>query len=355
MSIEKKIFDNIGKINVYSYTITNSTGAYVEILTYGARIRQIAVPDKNGNLSNVVLKCDSVKEYMENSTQYYGAIVGRCANRIKDSMYMHNNNLYILTKNDGNNHLHGGNTALHNMVWTCIKEKSNSITLEAVQSHGTEGYPGDIKIYAEYSFDDDNNLKLSIIAQSNKDTIFNPTNHAYFNLDTNITNIGNHLLKIYSEEYTPVDAEGIPTGEIAETPEIMNFSNYKYIGDGLKNIKYSEDLLLRGGYDHNYVIKHDNYKTTIFAELISPESGRKMELYSTAPGLQFYSGNYLDDIQTALCLEPQYFPDAVHHADDMSWAPYPFLEKGYSTCFEITYKFSTVTEEEIEQLTKDSI
>lgn len=351
MSIEKKVFDKLGKISVYSYTIKNKSGAYVEIINFGARIRQIVVPDKDGNMSNVVTCCNTVKEYTMPGNEYYGAVIGRYANRIKGGTYTHNNLLYILTQNEGENHIHGGPNGFHNMIWTCTKTTEDTLLLEAVQPHGTEGYPGDLKMFLEYTFNDDNVLRLSLLAQSSKDTIFNPTNHSYFNLNTEGSDAGEHFLKIESREYMPVDKTGMPTGEILETPEIMDFSTHKRINTGLKNKKYSEDLLLRNGYDHNYVIKRDNCITTKAAELISVESGRKMEITTTAPGLQFYSGNFMKSPHTAVCLEPQYFPDSVHHIDDRAWAPMPFLEKGYAARFEVSYIFSVIMEEEAQELT----
>ena len=351
MSVEKVLFGKLGKNDIYSYIIENKSGAYAEILDFGGRVRKIVVPDRNGNLSNVVLGCDSPQGYLEPGNEYFGAVIGRCANRIRDGIYIYNNLLYVLSRNEGDNHIHGGRKGFHNMMWKCVGIEENAVCFEAIQRHGTEGYPGNIKMSLIYRFSEENVLTMTLMAQSDRDTIFNPTNHSYFNLNTQGSDAMRHFLEIESEEYMPVDRDGIPTGEICDVCEVMDFSEPKRILTGLKSEKINEDLINRHGYDHNYVIKHDAFNIAKAAVLTSVESGRRMTLYANTPGLQFYSGNFLEEPRTAICLEPQYFPDALHHSDDFYWNPQPILEAGLLTKFEARYEFSVISQEETDTLT----
>lgn len=351
MSVEKFLFGKLGKSDIYSYIIKNHSGAFAEILDFGGRVRRIVVPDKNGELSNVVLGCDSPQGYLEPGHEYYGAVIGRCANRIRDGIYIYNNLLYVLSRNEGDNHIHGGRKGFHNMIWKCTGVEEDAVCFEAIQRHGTEGYPGNIKMSLTYRFGDDNLLTMSLMAQSDRDTIFNPTNHSYFNLNTEGSDAARHFLEIPADEYMPVDRSGIPTGEILDVSEVMDFRKPKRILTGLKAEKISEDLINRHGYDHNYVLKHDSFHIAEAAILTCVESGRRLKISSNAPGLQFYSGNFLEPARTAVCLEPQYFPDAIHHSDDFYWNPQPILEAGLLTKFEARYEFSVISEEEIDRLT----
>ena len=351
MSVEKVLFGKLGKNDIYSYIIENKSGAYAEILDFGGRVRKIVVPDRNGNLSNVVLGCDSPQGYLEPGNEYFGAVIGRCANRIRDGIYIYNNLLYVLSRNEGDNHIHGGRKGFHNMMWKCVGIEENAVCFEAIQRHGTEGYPGNIKMSLIYLFSEKTVLTMTLMAQSDRDTIFNPTNHSYFNLNTQGSDAMRHFLEIESEEYMPVDRDGIPTGEICDVCEVMDFSEPKRILTGLKSEKINEDLINRHGYDHNYVIKHDAFNIAKAAILTSVESGRRMTLYANTPGLQFYSGNFLEEPRTAICLEPQYFPDALHHSDDFYWNPQPILEAGLLTKFEARYEFSVISPEETDTLT----
>lgn len=353
MSVETTLFGKLGKHDVFSYTIRNKSGAFVEILDFGGRIRKIVVPDKNNHFSNVVLGCDSPQEYLKSSHEYYGAVIGRCSNRIRDGVYVHNNLLYVLSRNDGENHLHGGRKGFHNMMWRCCRTEEDLVCLEAVQRHGTEGYPGNLRLSLTYRFSEDNTLSMTLLAQSDRDTLFNPTNHSFFNLKEEGSDATLHFLEIKACEYTPAGPDGIPTGEIldVETSDVMNFTEPKRILTGLKKEAVCEDLFNRSGYDHNYIIKKEPFSMRKAAVLTSVESGRRLTLYANTPGLQFYSGNYLDKPRTAICLEPQFFPDAVHHAEDPRWQPIPILEAGLLTKFELRYQFSVISSEEIDQLT----
>lgn len=350
VSVEKTLFGKLGKNNIYSYRIENASGAYVEVLDFGGRIRQIVVPDKNGNLSNVVCGCDSPQEYLMDGNEYFGAVIGRCANRIQDGMYIYNNLLHVLTRNDGDNHIHGGRSGFHNMMWRCTSTEEDAVNFEAVQRHGTEGYPGNMRLSLTYRFTEKNSLSMILWAQSDRDTLFNATNHSYFNLDKPGSDATKHFLQIYSTEYTPTDKDGIPTGEILDVSDVMDFSDPKRILTGLKSENTDEDLMLRQGYDHNYVIMRDAFSIKRAATLTSVESGRRMVLFSNAPGLQLYSGNHMKPPRTAICLEPQFFPDAIHHQDSRLWLQ-PILEAGLLTKFELRYDFSVISQEEIDRLT----
>ncbi len=354
MSIGRKLFGKIADQEIYSYTITNNSGAYVEIIDYGCRIRQIAVPDIKGDLCNVVRCCNSPDGYLSREYEYDGAAVGRCANRIKGGTYIYDNTLYTLTKNEGQNHVHGGNMGFHNMMWRCISEKNNELIFSGFQSHRTEGYPGNIRLSLSFNFTEENELVINMTAQSDRDTIFNPTMHPFFNLNRPGTDASLHFLKIYSDKYTPLDSEGIPTGEILDIPPIMDFREPKRIKSGLKYMRLSRDLMNRGGYDHNYVLHHSPEGPVLAAELTSVESGRSMAVYTSSPGLQLYSGNFMKRRHSAVCLEPQFFPDAVNNRGKGRYWDDPIIKSGMLGKFDVRYKFSVISQDEIHALTKSS-
>lgn len=357
LSTEKKLFGQIGEQDVYSYFITNSSGAYVEIIDFGCRIRQIAVPDREGFLDNVVRCCDTPMEYLDSEYEYDGALIGRCANRVKDGMYMYKNNLYILSRNEGSNHIHGGRRGFHNMMWECVKMKDDEIVFSGFQAHNTEGYPGNMRMTVSYRFTEENELILNLTAQTDRDTVFNPTFHPYFNLNKPDSDASLHFLQIFADKYTPLDKEGIPVGEGKAVPlsPIMDFRNPKRIMTGLKHKRLDKDLKLRGGYDHNYALRFNISQEIKAAELISVESGRKMTIYCYTPGLQFYSGNFMQNPHTAVCLEPQFFPNSINHLYNDYWHPDPVLDAGCLGDFDVRYKFSVITPEETKTLTGSDI
>lgn len=351
VSTEKILFGQIGEQDIYSYIIRNKSGAFVEIIDFGCRIRQIAVPDINGDIGNIVRCCNAPEEYLDPEYQYDGAVIGRCANRIKEGMYCYENRLYMLSRNEGINHVHGGLRGFHNMMWECTKMKDDEIVFSGFQAHNTEGYPGNMRMSISFKFTDEYELSVKMVAQTDRDTIFNPTLHPFFNLNKPGTDASLHYLKIYADKYTPLDKEGIPTGEICDLPGHMDFRKTRRIDLGLKHIKMSKDLMDRHGYDHNYVLKYDTVNEVKAAELISAESGRKMTVYTSLPGLQFYSGNFMNIPHGAVCLEPQYFPDAINNRGRSNkWQCDTSLKAGYLANFDVRYKFSLITSEEAKKL-----
>ncbi|MFD2033304.1 aldose epimerase family protein [Belliella marina] len=310
----------VGDQTAKVFHLENGNGMEVEISSFGAVVSKLIVPDKDGNLENIVLGYESIDGYDTND-YYLGATAGRYANRIAKGKFEIDGTSYQLTTNDGNNHLHGGDLGFNRKNWDAesIKgEKSIKVKLTYTSPDGEEGYPGELVSTVVYELTEDNKLLISFEAETDKPTIVNLTHHGYFNLSAMKEDILGHELKINAAKYTPVDDELIPTGELKEvsgTP--FDFNTSTAIGARISEIK--------GGYDHNYVVKeqHDGQMAKM-AELYHAGSGRVMELYADSPAVQFYSGNFLDGKLTTngvtysqymgLCLEPQTFPNAPNEA-----------------------------------------
>ncbi|MCL1142643.1 aldose epimerase family protein [Shewanella gaetbuli] len=335
---------------ITKYTLRNSKGIEVEIINYGGMITSLKVPDREGVFEDVVLGFDDLQGYIDN-TSYIGALIGRYGNRIAKGQFSLNDVDYQLEINNGVNHLHGGLKGFNKQVWKSESFTENDevgVKLTLVSPDGAGGYPGTLSTTAIYTLDDDDQLSLKFEAETDKATPVNLTGHSYFNLAVNGT-ITNHKLKINAQNYTPVDATLIPTGEIAEvkgTP--FDFRETKEIG---LNINDKNQQLVYGlGYDHNFVL--DDYKAgtvRTIATLSDPHSGRIMEILSDQPGLQFYSGNFLDgttigkdstqyQYREGLCLEPQFFPDSPNKAN----FPSTILEPGTTYSNQIVYRFSVM-------------
>ncbi|PRR79622.1 aldose epimerase family protein [Clostridium vincentii] len=349
MAIIRKDFgktkDNID-VNIFS--LTNDNGMKVQIVTYGAAVVSIIVPDKNGNFDDVVLGYDHIALY-EKGTKYFGASIGRCANRIKDGKFKIKYNEYSLAQNDGNNHLHGGIKGFDKVVWDAkiLDNENNVLELSYFSKDGEESYPGNLTVNVTYTLLEDNSLKLEYKAVSDTATIVNLTNHSYFNLSGHGSgNILNHKLMINSDKFTLNDKYSIPTGEVrvvTETP--MDFKTLKPIGKEI-NVDY-EQLHFGLGYDHNWMLKSNGNIHEIAAKLVDETTGRVMDVYTTKPALQFYSANFLDgyDIgkggisyekRGALCLETQYVPNAINNNKFTS----PLLESSEEYNSTTIYKFS---------------
>jgi len=340
----KKLFDRTpdGK-EVYLFTIGNKNGLTAEIINYGGIVVSLYVPDKNGKADDVVLGCDSLEDYSD--SPYFGAVIGRYANRIENAVFELNGKEYRLAKNDGNNHLHGGIKGFDKVVWDVLEHSDNTLKLHYLSPDGEEGYPGNLDITVTYTITDDNELSIDYKAKSDADTIVNLTNHSYFNLSGHDSgNILNHQLKINAEKFTVSNEELIPTGEIAGvegTP--LDFRNLRPIGDGIQadniHIKYGN------GYDHNFVLNVSGKEPEFAAEVFDPASGRRMKVYTTKPGIQLYTGNYISDIKGkggirygkngGLCLETQFFPNSVKHKH----FPSPVLKAGELYHHITIYKF----------------
>ena len=304
-----------------TYTITNSKGASVTISDFGGIITKLLVPNKDGKLIDVVLGYDSASDY-ENGGGFLGALIGRVGNRIGKGHFTLNGQEYQVATNDGANHLHGGNIGFDKYIWQ-VEEVEQGLKLSMESSDGDEGYPGNMKVEVLYTFDDDNCLTIDYKAESDKDTLCNLTNHAYFNLDGHDGgNIEEHVLKLYASAFTPTDEGNIPTGEIADVSETpFDFMMAKMIGQDIekdcKQIKYGS------GYDHNFVLDKALGEMGMVADVHSNKSGIRMTCETSQPGVQFYTGNHLggnvgkDGViykkRGGFCLETQNFPDAINH------------------------------------------
>lgn len=359
--IKEKAVCTIGEKDIDIYTLFNNNGMSAKITNYGGIVISLFVPDKNGNCADVVLGYDRIESYFENKA-FLGAIIGRHANRIEDARFELNGVEYLLDKNEGKNHLHGGIKGFHKEIWDAELDK-DCLKLTYLSKDGDDKYPGNLKVTVTYRITDDNAFRIDYFAVSDKDTVINLTNHSYFNLSGHASgNILKHKIKIYADKFTPINEECIPTGEIREvrgTP--LDLTSLKPIGAGLTS---DCDQIKKGnGYDHNWVLNNkgaasentrhsgrpDSLQCSLAAEVLEPDSGRIMEVYTTKPGIQFYSGNNLadagmgkDKVQyqkwSGFCLETQYFPNSLKHRH----FPSPVFRQGEEYRHTTVYKFLTV-------------
>ncbi len=288
-------------------TLRNTNGMSAQILTYGAIIKELNVPDRDGKFANVVLTTDTIEKFQKFPAS--AAVIGRVANRIAGAQFDLEGTTYKLNANERKNTIHGGRKGFAQQVWTIAGDadpkEPSQVTLRYVSKDGEEGFPGTLMTSVTYTLTDNNELRLDYEAASDKPTIVNLTNHAYFNLAGGGSAL-DHVLQIPSEKYTPTDAELIPTGEILPlegTP--MDFRKATRVGDRIDQLKPKP-----GGYDHNYVLS-DGKGLKFAARLSDPKSGRVMDARTTQPAVQLYSGNHVG--HTAVCLETQHYPDAIHH------------------------------------------
>ncbi|MBT4866309.1 MAG: galactose mutarotase [Planctomycetaceae bacterium] len=318
---------------VERFLLSNEKGMVVSIMTYGAIVTSVEVPDKEGNVANVTLGFDSLDGYAdaENKDPYFGAIVGRYANRIAAGKFSIGDNQYTLAINNKPNHLHGGVVGFNDVVWVARvadTENDDSVAIELtyVSADGEEGYPGELKSTVLYTLNNNNELRIEYTATSDKATPINLTNHCYWNL-AGVTDgegtqqILDHVLTLPCDNYLPVDETLIPTGDmnaVADTP--MDFTKPMAIASRFSEVKGDDE---NGGYDHCYVIDGWDESLRLAARVREPNSGRVMEILTTEPGIQLYTGNFLDGEpangnfaqHTAFCLEAQHFPDSPNQPD----------------------------------------
>ena len=321
--------------NGFVYTLTNSLGFEVSITNYGGAITSLKTPDRYGCFGDIVLGFETLEEYVRNP-RYFGALIGRHANRIARGMFSLNGANYQLPQNNGVNHLHGGFKGFDKRDWTARPDE-NALHLTYLSKDGEEGYPGNLNAFVDYTLVD-NELRVDYRATTDRETIVNLTNHSYFNLRGEGTILG-HELRLNADYFTPVGADLIPTGEINPVAGTsMDFRNSKVIGT---------DLDAAGGYDHNFVLNDYDGLMKSALRLYEPSTGRVLEVLTTQPGMQFYSGNFLDGSlvgrngvkyvkYAGLCLEPQHFPDAPNHSNFPSTVLRPGEEYKQST----VYRFS---------------
>jgi len=329
------------------YTLTNANGVVVKVTNFGGVITSINVPDKNGKLGDVVLGFDNVDGYLKNKS-FFGAVIGRYGNRIGKGQFELDGKKYQLTLNDGPNHLHGGTVGFDKVLWDAKPFKTETtvgVTLTHLSPDGDQGYPGNLNATVVYELNNNNEFVIKYKATTDKATPINMTQHPYFNMAGGGT-ILDQELQINASRYTPIDNTLIPTGEIAPvkgTP--FDFTKAHKIGDMITQ----ENLQLKngGGYDHNWALdKKSDSEWGLDATFTDPKSGRVMEVWSDEPGIQFYSGNFLDGkvdgkgvnfvYRGAICLEPQHFPDSPNKAN----FPSTILKPGTEYNSKLAFKFS---------------
>lgn len=345
MSITKTSFGKTADgEKVYSYLLDNKNGLSAEIITYGGILKNLYVTDKKGNKTDVVLGRETLEDYLHNDG-YLGALIGRHANRIAKGEFELDGKKYAVGINEGHNSLHGGNVGFDKRVWSAkeLDGEEPSLVLSLISEDGEEGFPGKLDVTVTYTLTKENAIKISYKAVSDKDTVVNLTNHAYFNLAGHAGGtIDNQILQINSSFYTPNDNECMPTGEVLSvmgTP--FDFRAPKPIGQDINSD--FEQIEMFGGYDHNFAIEGRGYRLAAIAKC--PENGIAMEVYTDKPAMQLYTSNGLAEgiykegarynIHQAFCLETQYFPNAMAH----SHYPSPVLRKGEEYNFTTEYRF----------------
>lgn len=332
------------------YTLKNANGAEAKIMTYGGIVQSLSVPDKNGKFADVVLGYDNLQGYLD-VTPYFGALIGRYGNRIAGGKFTLEGQSYTLATNNGPNSLHGGLVGFDKVVWTARPMETSegpALILTYLSKDGEEGYPGNLMVTAIYTLTDANALKLEFTARTDKPTIVNLTHHSYFNLaGQGNGDILGHVVYINADKFTPVDSTLIPTGElqpVAGTP--FDFRTPTAIGARINDTN-DQQIVFAGGYDDNWVLNKPALDALTEAAFVyEPTTGRTLEVFTTSPGLQFYTGNFLDGTITgkdgkvykhryAFCMEPQHYPDSPNKPE----FPTVELKPGETYHNTIIYKF----------------
>jgi aldose 1-epimerase len=336
------------------YTLRNAKGMTATIMTYGGIVTSLTTPDKNGKFGDVVLGFDSLDGYVNDAYQkampYFGAFIGRYGNRIANGKFSLDGEEYTLPINNAPNTLHGGPKGFDKVVWSVeaadVAEHGPKLELMYLSKDGEEGFPGNLTVHATYTVTDDNALQIKFKATTDKDTVVNLTHHSYFNLAGRGDVLG-HVVYINADEFTPVDATLIPTGElrpVAGTP--FDFRTPTPIGLHIGDTN-NEQIKLGNGYDHNFVLNKTSDELSLAARVYEPTTGRTLEVWTTQPATQFYTGNFLDGTLTGkdgrvyqfrdgFCFEPQHYPDSPNHPD----FPTTELKPGETYKNTIIYKFS---------------
>ncbi|HEY6987852.1 MAG TPA: aldose epimerase family protein [Bryobacteraceae bacterium] len=325
----KQPFGTADGQQVFLYTLTNASGMEVKITNYGGTITSLKAPDRNKKFADVVLGFEKLDQYTAKSnTGHFGALIGRYGNRIAHGIFQLNGHTYHVPVNDGPNSLHGGIRGFDRRVWRgkeISTDQGPGLELRYTSEDGEEGYPGKLEVTVRYTLDDKNALHIDYSATTNKDTVVNLTNHTYFNLGgAGNGSILDEKLMLNADRFTPVDSTLIPTGKIqpvAETP--FDFRKATEIGSRIN--QDDEQLKFGRGYDHNFVLNHPGDLSAVAARVEDANSGRVLEMHTDQPGIQFYTGNFLDGSvsgiggpfthRSALCLETQHYPDSPNHPD----------------------------------------
>ncbi|MFC4871848.1 aldose epimerase family protein [Negadavirga shengliensis] len=330
------------------YRLSNSNGLEMTVTNFGARVVELFTPDKNGNFEDIVLGYDNLDDYINHANSYYGAPIGRYGNRIAGAKFTLQGKEYELEANNGPNNLHGWPGGYHNVVWEVLEATDQKLAMKYISEDGHGGFPGTLTVYMTYSLTDDNEFKIEYEAETDKPTIVNLTHHSFFNLNGHGEgDVLNHKMQLNADHYTPVNEVLIPLGEIAPvegTP--MDFREPFLVGERIAHD--FDQLKIAGGYDHNWVLNNDAEGGTIWAGSVwVPENGRKMEVYTDQPGMQVYTGNFMDGKgkskagktygkRGAICFETQHFPDSPNQPD------FPSVELNPGETYEhlCIYKFT---------------
>jgi aldose 1-epimerase len=350
LKIEKLVFGTLpdGKI-ADLYTLKNANGMEVQISNYGGTITNLTSPDKNGKYENITLACDSLSGYLK-GVPFFGALIGRYGNRIANGKFSLDGKEYSLAKNNGPNSLHGGVKGFDKVLWTATPQEGEEpqLKLNYTSADGEEGYPGKLEVEVVYTLQKDNSLKIDYKATTDKPTVVNLTNHTYFNLSGDMTKeILDHEVSIKADRYLPVNETLIPTGELKSvTGTVFDFSKPTKINLGINDAK---DIQIKygKGYDHCWVFADSSSQLKDVATVYEPTSGRMMEVFTTEPAIQFYTGNFLDGTITGkggtlykyrsgLCLETQHYPDSPNQPK----FPNTVLKPGETYQTTTVYKFS---------------
>jgi aldose 1-epimerase len=338
---------------IEKYTLKNSQGVEAVVITYGGVLQSLLVPDKNGKLEDIVLGFDEVDGYIENGNVYFGATIGRFGNRIADGRFELDGTTYQIPQNDGSNALHGGPEGFDKRVWKAKPADEDGwvgVELSYVSPDGEMGFPGTLTTHVTYSLNEDNELRIQYRATTDKPTVLNPTNHSYFNLaGAGSPSVLDQVATLYASHYTPVTEKLIPTGELAEvkgTP--MDFLQPTRFGAHIKDdhqqLKFAEPKA--GGFDFNWVLDTDGGLSKLAAEVLDPASGRRLLMYTAEPGVQLYTGNFLDGSingkggkayphWSAFTLETQHYPDSPNQPN----FPSTRLDPGKTYTQTTIYKF----------------
>ncbi|MDR2037059.1 MAG: galactose mutarotase [Bacteroidales bacterium] len=338
---------NIDGKQVDLYILTNSNGMEVSVTNYGAKIVSVHVPDKDGKMIDVVLGHNNIEEYLSSEEPYFGAVCGRTGNRIAKGKFTLDGKEYQLAINNGPNNLHGGIKGFNAVVWDARQINEQTVELTYVSPDGEEGFPGTLTSKISYQLTEENAVKIDYEAKTDKATIINLTNHSYFNLSgAGDPYIGDHSLTINADTYLPTDETAIPYGKaepVAGTP--MDFRTPHEIGERIED--NFQQLIYGKGYDHTYVLNKENNELSLCARAVSPKTGITMETYTTEPGVQLYTGNWMTGnfvakngkrypMRSAFCLETQHYPDSINQPQ----FPTVILRPGETFKSQTIYKFS---------------
>ncbi|EAS01822.1 aldose 1-epimerase (macronuclear) [Tetrahymena thermophila SB210] len=349
MQIEQTLFGKIGEESIWKFTFSNKKGTKVSVINYGAIITEIQTLDKQNQLANIVLNFDDFTQYHLHNDAYFGAFVGRCANRIangKFSLSNDPNHVYQLAVNNGPNHLHGGIKGFDKKIYQFQIQQPNQLILTGVSEDGEEGYPGKLEIQIKYELNDENEFQMIFTSQTDKQTLCNLTSHSYFNLQTKkdfATCMQDHSLFINADFYTPLDDTCCPYGEILKVQNTpFDFTQQKTLQEQLSQQGKDNQLQIGNGLDHNFILKRSG-KINLAAKVQEKASGRVLEVYTNQPGLQLYTGNYLSQIKgfvdrAGFCLETQGIPNSIN----IPHFPQVELLPGQTHEHITLYKFSTI-------------